>query len=122
MVPAEGRHGAASPSVLSKMYTCSKINLCMKLFTDNIISRKYSKINNVYANMQTCKHFIFCKKILGQDLKSGHLLEIEKKENMQKTFFLHFCKVQTLPSCLSIIRHLLSLSRQLYHFSPICRL
>lgn len=37
--------------------------------------------------MQTCKHFIFCKKILGQDLKSGHLLEIEKKENMQKHFF-----------------------------------
>jgi len=36
--------------------------------------------------MQTCKHFIFCKKILGQDLKSGHLLEIEKKENMQKHF------------------------------------
>ena len=40
-----------------------------------------------HANMQTCKHFIFCKKILGQDLKSGHLLEIEKKENMQKHFF-----------------------------------
>lgn len=39
--------------------------------------------------MQTCKHaniLFFCKKILGQDLKSGHLLEIEKKENMQKHF------------------------------------
>jgi hypothetical protein len=62
----------------------------MKLFTDNIISRKDSKINNVYANMQICKHaniLFFCKKILGQDLKSGHLLEIEKKENMQKHFF-----------------------------------
>ena len=79
---AEGRHGAASPSALSKMHTCSKVILCIRLFTVNLISRKktvkqikYKLIK--YANILYI--LFFCKKICGQDLKSGHLLEIEKK-------------------------------------------
>lgn len=63
----------------------------MKLFTDNIISRKDSKINNVYANMQTCKHFIFLQKDSWPSLEVWPPFGNRKKVKHTKTLFLHFC-------------------------------
>jgi len=73
-------HGIGLAQHFVKIHTCSKVILCIRLFTVNLISRKDSKTNKVCI---ICKHvqFIFLQKDSRPGSEVWPPLGNQKKEN-----------------------------------------